>query len=188
MVDEFSSFARMPKPVFRPEPVLEIVRQALFMQEVAHPGIRFTLDVPETLPLLVCDRRQLAQALTNLLKNAAEAVSARQEKETVEGRVRLSMEVGVDTLAISIEDNGIGLPADLRDRLTEPYVTTRVRGTGLGLAIVKKIVEEHSGTLDLTDAPGGGTLACMCFDLRALVERVEAIGDAEAAEPKWGQV
>jgi len=187
MVDEFSSFARMPKPVFRPEPVLDVTRQALFMQEVAHPGIRFDLEVPETLPVLVCDRRQLSQALTNLLKNAAEAVAARQEKEELEGRVSLSMQVGVDTLTISIVDNGIGLPIELRDRLTEPYVTTRARGTGLGLAIVKKIVEEHAGTLDLTDAPGGGTIASMRFDLRALVERGEADEQMAAAEPKRGQ-
>ncbi len=187
MVDEFSSFARMPKPVFRPEPVLDITRQALFMQEVAHPAIRFELDAPETPPLLVCDRRQIAQALTNLLKNAAEAVAARQEKEPIDGCVRLSMDVGTDTLSISVTDNGIGLPSDLRDRLTEPYVTTRARGTGLGLAIVKKIVEEHAGTLDLTDAPGGGTVASMRFDLRALLERTEAGDSAEETEPKRGQ-
>jgi two-component system nitrogen regulation sensor histidine kinase NtrY len=186
MVDEFSSFARMPKPVFRPEPVLDIARQALFMQEVAHPGIGFTLDVPETLPLLICDRRQLAQALTNLLKNAAEAVGARQERDGAPGCVRLSIEPGADRLILAVTDNGVGLPADLRDRLTEPYVTTRVRGTGLGLAIVKKIVEEHGGTLDLTDASGGGTIARMCFDLKALVERMETEA-GELPEPKRGQ-
>jgi len=187
MVDEFSSFARMPKPVFRPEPVLDMVRQAMFMQEVAHPGIAFVLDVPEALPLLICDRRQVSQALTNLLKNAAEAVAARQERDGGEGRVRLSIEPGADRLIIAVADNGIGLPTDLRDRLTEPYVTTRVRGTGLGLAIVKKIVEEHGGTLDLSDAPGGGTLARLCFDLKALVERMEMVEGAELPEPKRGQ-
>lgn len=180
MVDEFSSFARMPKPVFRPEPVLEIARQALFLQEVAHPNIRFTLDAPETLPLLVCDRRQIAQALTNLLKNATEAIAARQERENAageecgEGRVTLTVEVRPEQLGIIVTDNGVGLPAELRDRLTEPYVTTRARGTGLGLAIVEKIVEEHQGTLDLSDAPGGGTMARMWFDTRALAERLEA--------------
>jgi two-component system, NtrC family, nitrogen regulation sensor histidine kinase NtrY len=187
MVDEFSSFARMPKPVFRPEPVLDIARQALFMQEVAHPGVAFALDVPETLPLLICDRRQLAQALTNLLKNAAEAVAARQERDGGAGRVELAVEPGADRLVIAVTDNGVGLPADLRDRLTEPYVTTRARGTGLGLAIVKKIVEEHGGTLDLGDAPGGGTVARMCFDLKALLERMEAGEGGELPEPKRGQ-
>jgi two-component system nitrogen regulation sensor histidine kinase NtrY len=167
MVDEFSSFARMPKPVFRPEPVLDIARQALFLQEVANPAIRFTLEMPETPPLLVCDRRQLSQALTNLLKNAGEAVAA---KGGDDGEVRLTVDVSGDRLAISIVDNGVGLPADKRDRLTEPYVTTRARGTGLGLAIVKKIVEEHGGELDLGDAPGGGTIARMVFDMRALAE------------------
>ncbi|MCA3254995.1 MAG: PAS domain-containing sensor histidine kinase [Alphaproteobacteria bacterium] len=175
MVDEFSSFARMPKPVFRPEPVLDIARQALFLQEVANPGIRFVLEMPETPPLLVCDRRQLSQALTNLLKNAAEAVAA---KGGDDGEVRLTVDVYGDRLAVAVVDNGVGLPADKRDRLTEPYVTTRARGTGLGLAIVKKIVEEHRGELDLGDAPGGGTIARMVFDMRALAEL-----DTEGSEP-----
>jgi two-component system nitrogen regulation sensor histidine kinase NtrY len=178
MVDEFSSFARMPKPVFRPEPVLDIARQALFLQEVAHPGIRFVLEMPETPPLLVCDRRQLSQALTNLLKNAAEAVAA---KGAADGEVRLTVDMFGDRLAVAVVDNGVGLPADKRDRLTEPYVTTRARGTGLGLAIVKKIVEEHRGELDLGDAPGGGTIARMVFDMRALAELVNSEGSEPAA-------
>ncbi|MFC3713662.1 ATP-binding protein [Sphingoaurantiacus capsulatus] len=187
MVDEFSSFARMPKPVFRPEPVLDIARQALFMQEVAHPAVTFAMKVPETLPLLVCDRRQIAQSLTNLLKNAAEAVAARQERDGAPGHVSLSVEASGDRLVIAVTDNGVGLPPELRDRITEPYVTTRVRGTGLGLAIVKKIVEEHGGTLDLADAPGGGTVARMIFDPKALIERMEADAGSEMPEPKRGQ-
>jgi len=175
MVDEFSSFARMPKPVFRPEPIADLVREAVFMQEVANPGITFVADLPDDVPLLVCDRRQIAQALTNLIKNAAEAVAARTERDgTGDGRITLAVADEPGRLVIRITDNGIGLPAEHRDRLTEPYVTTRARGTGLGLAIVKKIVEEHAGTLDLTDAPGGGTTARLCFD------RSAAIGDIEA--------
>ncbi len=173
MVDEFSSFARMPKPVFRSESVLDIVRQAMFLQEVSHSAIHFELDVPEGLPEMVCDRRQISQAIVNLLKNAAEAVSARQEQDGGSGEVRLSIRTKNDArLIMTIEDDGPGLPPNLRERLTEPYVTTRARGTGLGLAIVKKIVEEHDGLLSLSDREAGGTLVKIDFDLKALSERL----------------
>jgi two-component system nitrogen regulation sensor histidine kinase NtrY len=179
MVDEFSSFARMPKPVFRPEPVLDIVRQAQLLQEVAHPSIGFELDVPDALPLLVCDRRQIAQALTNLLKNAAESVSARQSKVDGEGRVHVVVEAAPELLTITVSDDGLGIPAEVLDRITEPYVTTRAKGTGLGLAIVKKIVEEHEGVLDISNRTGGGAVARMCFDLVALSKRLEPPLDEE---------
>ena len=165
MVDEFSSFARMPKPVFRPESIAEIAKQALFLQEVAYPHIRFGLVLPAHLPDLVCDRRQLSQAMINLLKNAAEAIAIKGDGEP--GLVSLAIEASETTVTVRVTDNGCGLPTEARDRLTEPYVTTRIRGTGLGLAIVKKIVEEHGGTLDLGDAPGGGTVARLGFDRRA---------------------
>ena len=188
MVDEFSSFARMPKPVFKPEPVLDIVRQAVFLQEVAHPAIQFGLDVPEALPLLVCDRRQIAQALTNLLKNAAEAVVARQAKDGGDGHIRLSIELAPERLVIVIADDGTGIPAELRDRITEPYVTSRAKGTGLGLAIVKKIVEEHAGTLTIADGLEGGAVARVCFDMVALGELGEmGFDDAPEARQMIGQ-
>ena len=182
MVDEFSSFARMPKPVFRTESVLDVCRQSMFLQEVAHGDIRYRLDIEEA-PTMVCDRRQLAQALTNLLKNAAESVAARREREEVAGTITLSAHLARDgeQLVIRVVDNGIGLPAELRDRLTEPYVTTRARGTGLGLAIVKKIVEEHDGTLDLGDAPDGGACATMSFNRKALAAKLDGAHDAPAA-------
>ena len=187
MVDEFSSFARMPKPVFRPEPVLDIARQALFLQEVAHPQIAFALTVPDTLPLLTCDRRQISQALTNLLKNAAEAIETRMEREPgAVGQVTLDVAAGRRELVVTVTDNGIGLPAEHRDRLTEPYVTTRARGTGLGLAIVKKIVEEHDGILELADNPGGGSIARLRFDLAALAEHDAATPDPEPARQQQG--
>ena len=156
--------------MFKAEPLAEIAKQALFLQEVAYPQIRFGLVVPATLPDLVCDRRQISQALINLLKNAAEAIVARREiNPEHQGLISLTIELVGECIAVSVIDNGCGLP-EARDRLTEPYVTTRVRGTGLGLAIVKKIVEEHGGTLDLGDAPGGGTVARLDFDLRAVGE------------------
>jgi two-component system nitrogen regulation sensor histidine kinase NtrY len=166
MVDEFSNFARMPKPVFRQENVHDIARAALFLHEVAHPGISFSLD-PATGPIpLVCDRRQLGQALTNVVKNAVEAIEARRKSGdgNADGdRIDLAISRDDEQLVLDITDTGIGLPQD-RERLTEPYMTTRVRGTGLGLAIVKKIVEEHLGEIAFLDRPGGGTRVRIAFD------------------------
>jgi two-component system nitrogen regulation sensor histidine kinase NtrY len=183
MVDEFSSFARMPKPVFREEAIAEIAKQALFLHEVAHPEIAFTLDAPEPSPLLVCDRRQLGQALTNVVKNAVEAIQQkRDEGDETGGDDRIAMRIveAQDRLLIELCDTGIGLPAE-RGRLTEPYMTTRVKGTGLGLAIVKKIVEEHLGTIEFEDAPGGGTMVRLIFDTQNLArlggERADQLQD-----------
>ncbi len=166
MVDEFSNFARMPKPVFREENVHEIARQALFLHEVAHPAISFSLE-PQTGEFrMVCDRRQLSQALTNVVKNAVEAIETRRnrgEHSLAGDRVELKLREEGSQLVIDLFDTGIGLPED-RERLTEPYVTTRVRGTGLGLAIVKKIVEEHLGEIAFLDRRGGGTHVRISFD------------------------
>ncbi|MFD1950535.1 ATP-binding protein [Sphingomonas arantia] len=168
MVDEFSSFARMPKPVFHDEEVAEIARQAMFLHEVAHPSISFVVDAAEPSPHLVCDRRQIGQALTNIVKNAAEAIEARPAgAEQGEIRLRVHPMGDDDRLVIDLIDNGIGLPPE-RERITEPYMTTRTRGTGLGLAIVKKIVEEHHGTIGFEDRPGGGTVVRLCFDAGTL--------------------
>ena len=169
MVDEFSSFARMPKPTFRDEPVVEIARQALFLHEVAHPDIVFAIEAPEPSPHLVCDRRLLGQALTNIVKNGIEAIQQKREEQGRTGEDRIDMRI-IDRpgkVCIEVTDSGIGLPAD-RHRLTEPYMTTRAKGTGLGLAIVKKIVEEHFGQIDFEDAPGGGTLVRLIFDSETL--------------------
>lgn len=173
MVDEFSNFARMPKPVFRKENVLEVARQALFLHEVAHPGIKFVLEPSSGDFPLVCDRRQLGQALTNIVKNAVEAIEsrlARGEHHLSGDRVEMRLHQEGTELVIDVTDTGTGLPED-RERLTEPYVTTRVRGTGLGLAIVKKIVEEHCGEIAFLDQPGGGTRVRVAFDSRLLAER-----------------
>jgi two-component system nitrogen regulation sensor histidine kinase NtrY len=172
MVDEFSSFARMPKPVFREEAIVEVARQAVFLHEVAHPEIDFSLEAPDPSPVLVSDRRLLGQALTNVVKNAVEAIQQRAE-ERGEGaniaRDRIAIRIAEDEGELSIEvvDSGVGLPPD-RKNLTEPYMTTRAKGTGLGLAIVKKIVEEHLGRIEFGDAPGGGTRVRICFDPAAL--------------------
>jgi two-component system nitrogen regulation sensor histidine kinase NtrY len=166
MVDEFSNFARMPKPVFREENVHDIARAALFLHEVAHPGISFSLDPPSGEIRLVCDRRQLSQALTNVVKNAVEAIELRRNRgeQNPDGdRIDLAIRREADQLVFDLTDTGVGLPQD-RERLTEPYMTTRVRGTGLGLAIVKKIVEEHLGEIAFLDRAGGGTRVRIAFD------------------------
>ncbi len=169
MVDEFSSFARLPKPVFRLENLFELVRQALFMQEVAHPEVDFRLS-PEMGDMpLDCDRRQIGQALTNIIKNALEAIESQRANAEPDyrGQIIITVHDSLDAYAITIEDNGIGLPAD-RERIAEPYMTTREKGTGLGLAIVKKIVEEHHGELAFDNrAEGPGTIVRLTFGRNA---------------------
>ncbi|UUL83471.1 sensor histidine kinase NtrY-like [Sphingomonas qomolangmaensis] len=170
MVDEFSSFARMPKPVFERESLVDIARQALFLHEVAHPEIGFELDQDDAPEALVCDRRQLGQALTNVIKNAVEAIEARTGDDLPAGEIALSLRVEADGRAvIELTDNGVGLPVE-RDRIVEPYMSTRNRGTGLGLAIVKKIVEEHFGTMEFSDRAAGGTRVTMSFDAQLLAK------------------
>ena len=172
MVDEFSNFARMPKPVFREENVHEIARQSLFLHEVAHPAVTFAIDPLEGEFPMVCDRRQLAQALTNVVKNAVEAIETRRnrgEHSLAGDRVDVRLRREQEQLIIDVLDTGIGLPED-RERLTEPYMTTRVRGTGLGLAIVKKIVEEHMGEIAFLDRKGGGTHVRIAFDAERLAK------------------
>ena len=180
MVDEFSNFARMPKPVFKTENIHEIARAALFLHEVAHPGVAFSIDPAKADIPLVCDRRQISQALTNVVKNAVEAIETRRNRgdTNFEGdRVELRVRAVKDQVVIDVNDTGVGLPAD-RERLTEPYMTTRVRGTGLGLAIVKKIVEEHCGEIAFLDRSGGGTHVRIAFD----AERLKAQAEAQAPD------
>lgn len=165
MVDEFSSFARMPKPVFRDESIVDIARQALFLHEVAHASIRFELVHDAPGPDMVCDRRQLGQAFTNIVKNAVEAIEAKTD--TGEASIVMTLRQTGHHVIVDVADTGVGLPAD-RDRIVEPYMTTRARGTGLGLAIVKKIVEEHLGTMTFLDRDGGGTIVRMDFDAGTL--------------------
>jgi two-component system, NtrC family, nitrogen regulation sensor histidine kinase NtrY len=164
MVDEFSSFARLPKPVFRNEDAVDLVRQALFLQEVARPEIDYAFRAAEDVPPIECDRHQFGQAMTNVLKNAAEAIEAKRREGEADyrGRIEVAVEADDRHLTVCVTDNGVGLPQGA-ERIMEPYVTTREKGTGLGLAIVKKIVEEHGGELNFAAAPGGGTRATLRF-------------------------
>jgi two-component system nitrogen regulation sensor histidine kinase NtrY len=182
MVDEFSSFARMPKPSFSEEPLVEIVRQAMFLHEVAHPEIAFELEAPDPFPMLICDRRLLGQAFTNVLKNGVEAIQQKRENEGSSGKEKIAVTVREEAgrVSVAIADTGIGLPAD-RGRLTEPYMTTRAKGSGLGLAIVKKIVEEHFGQIEFDDLPGGGSLVRFTFDSEVLARLGAGVKSGEDA-------
>ena len=152
MVDEFSRFARMPKAVVADEDVADTVRQVVFLLRVAHPDIDLDVELEsESMPARF-DRRLISQALTNIIKNATEAIGAVPTAELGRGRIAVRAQRDGKDVVIDVIDNGIGLPKENRARLLEPYVTTREKGTGLGLAIVGRILEEHGGRLELRDA------------------------------------
>ena len=179
MVDEFSSFARMRKPKKVTGDMREVVRDAVFMQQVANPDISVTVDVPSEAVPAVYDARLVGQALTNVVKNATEAVGARTGDDLVKGKVEVRLRSenteSAERIVIDVIDNGIGLPEENRSRLLEPYMTTREKGTGLGLAIVRKILEDHGGGIELLDAPKTnpdetGTLVRLTLAAHAEVE------------------
>ncbi len=152
MVDEFSRFARMPKAVKADEDVADTVRQVVFLLRVGHPDIDIDVDLSaEHMPARF-DRRLISQALTNIIKNATEAIGAVPPAELGRGRIVVTAQRDGKDVVIDVIDNGIGLPKENRARLLEPYVTTREKGTGLGLAIVGRILEEHGGRIELRDA------------------------------------
>jgi two-component system nitrogen regulation sensor histidine kinase NtrY len=154
IVDEFSSFARMPSAILEPNSLNDVVREATVLQRVSSSEIDIELDLDQSHDVVQFDRRLITQAITNLVKNAREAIEARANNDT---RGKIVVNTGVDHAVpfIRVTDNGIGLPHENRNRLAEPYMTTREKGTGLGLAIVKRIMEEHGGRLRLDDAPSG---------------------------------
>jgi len=173
MVDEFSSFARMPAPVMRNEDLSDVARQAVFLARNGYPQIVFESDIPAHPVRLACDARQVGQALTNIIKNAVEAVEGREGSELPPGRIAVSLTEAADTVTLAVRDNGRGLPSEQRERLAEPYVTTRAKGTGLGLAIVKKIMEDHGGELVLGDVPGAGASVSLVFHRRPAADEAE---------------
>ncbi|WP_083987718.1 ATP-binding protein [Croceicoccus marinus] len=175
MVDEFSSFARMPKPSFRREDVSELVRQSMFLQEVGHPGITYRFRAEEGDTGIDCDRHQVGQAMTNVLKNAAEAIEARKlgEGDDFRGHIEVGLQPDSKGVTITVTDNGSGLPQQ-GERIVEPYMTTREKGTGLGLAIVQKILGEHGGHIGFEAAQPGGTTVRMRFARDPLAEEAGA--------------
>ncbi|MBV8166636.1 MAG: PAS domain-containing sensor histidine kinase, partial [Alphaproteobacteria bacterium] len=165
MVDEFSAFARMPAPIMKSEDLVALCREVAFLQRQGHSHVTVTLDCPDQPLYLRCDGRQLRQALINLVQNAVDAIDGRErpaDGTLPKGEVVIRLRETERATIIEVDDNGKGLPVE-RDRLTEPYVTTRAKGTGLGLAIVKKIMEDHAGELRLDDAPSGGARVSLLF-------------------------
>jgi two-component system nitrogen regulation sensor histidine kinase NtrY len=156
MVDEFSRFARMPKPVMEGEDVIDAVRQAVFLMKVAHPEIDIETEFKEDPLRAQFDRRLISQAVTNIVKNATEAIEQvppeELGQENGKGRIDVVVSREDEDVLIDVVDNGIGLPKVARSRLLEPYVTTRAKGTGLGLAIVGRVLEDHGGRIELKDA------------------------------------
>jgi two-component system, NtrC family, nitrogen regulation sensor histidine kinase NtrY len=152
MVDEFSRFARMPKPVMEGEDVADTVRQAVFLMRVGHQEIDIAAEIKDDPMRAQFDRRLISQALTNIIKNATEAIEAVPAEELGKGRIEVVAARDGEDIVIDVIDNGIGLPKVARARLLEPYVTTREKGTGLGLAIVGRVLEDHGGKIELHDA------------------------------------
>jgi two-component system, NtrC family, nitrogen regulation sensor histidine kinase NtrY len=184
MVDEFSRFARMPKPVIASDDVSDMVRKVVFLMRVGHPDIDIDVETTENPMPARFDRRLISQALTNIIKNATEAIAAVGAEHLGRGRIRVSVAREAGDIVIDVIDNGTGLPKENRSRLFEPYVTTREKGTGLGLAIVGRILEEHGGHLELNDPPqaaGGGRGAWA--RLRFAAEHVATV-DEDASEQR----
>ena len=171
MVDEFSSFARMPAPVFKMEDVVDLVRQVVFLQQVGSDDIIIEFNQPAQPIDIACDGRLISQALVNIIKNAIEALDARFEDghDFKSGHIKVSIEQDEKQLSIVVDDDGKGLPEELIERLTEPYVTTRSKGTGLGLAIVRKIMEDHGGNFTIENSPVSyGARSILTFNMMAL--------------------
>jgi two-component system nitrogen regulation sensor histidine kinase NtrY len=154
MVDEFSTFARMPSAQLEMNDFAGVVKEATILQRVSAGEFDIDVRVPDEPLHFLFDRRLVTQAVTNLVKNAREAIETRQHDEPgLKGRILVEAFIDQTVPVIRVTDNGVGLPKENRSRLTEPYMTTRAKGTGLGLAIVKRIMEEHQGRITLDDAP-----------------------------------
>lgn len=182
MVDEFSSFARMPTPVMRRECAQELMQQPVFLQRVAQPQITFETHAPKDMVYFECDGRLVSQALTNVIKNATEGIASRiANGDDTPGKITVSIETSDSLLAFKVTDNGIGLPPEHRHRLTEPYVTTRAKGTGLGLAIVRKVMEDHGGEILLEDAAedAKGAQVSLVFPLKQRNVREKGLTDEQ---------
>ncbi len=189
MVDEFSAFARMPRPEMERENIGKICREALVLPRSAHPEIEFVSDIPGDPVMITGDSRQLSQVLTNLIQNAIDAIDGRVadgQAELAAGEIQLSLSLTEEDAEIVITDNGKGLPVEKRDRLTEPYMTTRTKGTGLGLAIVKTILEDHGGVLELKDRPDGKNGASIRVMLPLLQENLLSADESEGEVPEDG--
>lgn len=192
MVDEFSRFARMPKPVMEGEDVADTVRQAVFLMKVGHPDLDIETEIKQDPIRAQFDRRLISQALTNIIKNATEAIEQVPPEELGKGRIDVIAAQENDDIVIDVIDNGIGLPKTARARLLEPYVTTRQKGTGLGLAIVGRVLEDHGGRIELKDAsdfrPGQrGAWMRLRFAVSGLAAKAEAKEPAAAGKEQGAE-
>jgi two-component system nitrogen regulation sensor histidine kinase NtrY len=192
MVDEFSRFARMPKPVMEGEDVADTVRQAVFLMKVGHPDLDIEADIKQDPMRAQFDRRLISQALTNIIKNATEAIEQVPPEELGKGRIDVIAARENDDIVIDVIDNGIGLPKVSRARLLEPYVTTRQKGTGLGLAIVGRVLEDHGGRIELKDAsdfrPGQrGAWMRLRFAVSGQAQKAEAKPPADQTKTPSGE-
>ncbi|SDF71714.1 two-component system, NtrC family, nitrogen regulation sensor histidine kinase NtrY [Limimonas halophila] len=169
MVDEFSSFARMPDPHMKEVDLAGVAEEAVFLQATASPAVTFDRAYAAEGVRLRCDRQQVSRALTNLLQNAVDAIESRQgdADSLAPGEVTVRVDTDDGLPIVEVLDNGCGLPGGERGRLTEPYVTTRDKGTGLGLAIVQKIMEDHGGSVSVQNRPGGGAIVRLTFAAQA---------------------
>ncbi len=164
MVEEFVSFARMPAPVFKRQDLTALLKKAVFSEQVVHQDITYKLMVPEQPIWINCDEQQMSRVFTNLLKNAAEAIASRRDDSAnTLGIIVVSVMQEGKSCIVAIEDNGPGFPEEMMDRILEPYITTREKGTGLGLAIVKKIVEDHKGSITVTNLSETGARVTLSF-------------------------
>ena len=193
MVDEFSRFARMPKPVMEGEDVADTVRQAVFLMRVGHPGIDIEAEIKQDPMRAQFDRRLISQALTNIIKNATEAIEAVPPDQMDKGRIDVIAARENEDIVIDVIDNGIGLPKVSRARLLEPYVTTREKGTGLGLAIVGRVLEDHGGRIELNDAadirPGArGAWMRLRFAISGHAPKPEAKEAARELKPETNEL
>ena len=190
MVDEFSSFARMPSAELEPVDLGKTIQEAIYLQQVGHSNVDINLSLPKLPVLAMLDRRLMTQALTNLVKNALESIEARQQKsdkDDYRGVIEVLLKSSSKRIRLRVIDNGIGLPQEKRNRLFEPYMTTREKGTGLGLAIVKKIIEEHSGSVVLSDTPykkKHKSGAMVAIDLPPQLSNPQKAAGGEKRKPK----
>ena len=169
LVSEFSSFARMPAPNIKPEDLVQICKEEIFLQQQGRPELKIEFVSPLNALIFACDRGQIGQVLTNLIQNAIEAIEV---KSIPNGHVEVFLTVEGSKIILTVSDNGMGLPSEGRERLTEPYVTFRDKGTGLGLAIVKKIIEDHGGSLNFQDSTYGGAMVQISFTRLSMRQQI----------------
>jgi two-component system nitrogen regulation sensor histidine kinase NtrY len=173
MVEDFVSFAKITKPILKRENLINIISDVIFMQQNAWENIEYTFDKKQKSCYILCDRAQISQVVINLLKNAAESIVGRVNKEgrkSAAGHIKINLDVNREnkTVTVIVKDNGMGFAGELIDQVTEPYVTTKEMGTGLGLSIVRKILDDHKGTLHIETLPEGG--AEISFTLKLVNE------------------